>query len=233
MRQCSQVQNSPSPSQSSSPPCTSRSPRRKALFLLVPYLAPKAQATRRDAIPMIQHVSVSTPRSSEPRLLACRRAVAPLMLKQRQRTGPYCAAGRRDQEVHRPLPVMAHPPPRCPLTAHPPPRTQARCPLMAHPPRHHPACLATQREHPTRARQLLAQTHMDMVPAPLARQASHTEVVHRVGPARPRQIWRRLCPRTLPLWWQAGLALWSLSLCNVTSPLLLVQFSWTYGPLMK
>ncbi|KAF8472412.1 hypothetical protein DFH94DRAFT_189861 [Russula ochroleuca] len=54
------------------------------------------------------------------------------------------------------------------------------------------------------------------------------QVAHRVGPrARPRQIWRRLCLRMLPLWWQAGLAPWLLSLCNVTS-CLLAQFSWIY-----
>lgn len=45
-RTCS---NSPSPSQSSYPPFTSRSPRRKAIFLIAPYLAPKSQRTRRDA----------------------------------------------------------------------------------------------------------------------------------------------------------------------------------------
>lgn len=42
--------SSPSPSQSSSPPSTSLSPGRNAIFLFVPYLAPKLQGTRRDAI---------------------------------------------------------------------------------------------------------------------------------------------------------------------------------------
>jgi|SRR6267154_608161 len=95
--------SSPSPSQSS-PPFTSRSPTRKTIFLLVPYLAPKPQRTRPDAIraclpsfayiasssyptphvaEMIQHVSVPTTYSSELRLLAWRRAVATRMLKRR------------------------------------------------------------------------------------------------------------------------------------------------------
>jgi hypothetical protein len=55
----------------------------------------------------------------------------------------------------------------------------------------------------TRARPLLAQTHIPMeVAVLLARdhRAVHPSVVHRAGPAHPdRQIWRQLCPPTLPL----------------------------------
>ena len=109
--------------------------------------------------------------------------------------------------------------------SHPPP-PQARC--RAHPERrHHLAGTATQREQ-ARARQ----THirMDIVAAPrplllVAQQPRDMDM--EVGPAQPRmQIWRQLYPPTLPLWSQVGLALWWLSLCNVTSRLLLTQFPW-------
>jgi hypothetical protein len=56
-----------------------------------------------------------------------------------------------------------------------------------------------------RAHLLAAQTHILMeVAVPVARdhQAVHPELAPRVGPPHPlayRQIWRQLCPRTLPL----------------------------------